>query len=626
VSPQCLRPMADSLAHRGPDDRGYAVGDTALHAIDEHRLDGVAPCSVGFAHRRLSILDLSPGGHQPQSTADGSCSITYNGEIYNYLELRGELKRFGWTFSTSSDTEVILVAYQQWGTRCVTHFNGIFAFAIWDGRRRELFCARDHLGVKPFLYAVVGEAFYFASDTRAFLRGVDHDWQLNRDAVLEYCHAMYTTYPRSMVDGIQKLGPGSTLTVSADLTVSEAVYWRVSDFGNHPLLPDTSTAFHELLDDVIRLQMRSDVKVGTFLSGGVDSSAIVALLHRNGVAPIDTFSVGYEGHSIDERPFARQVAERAGARQHELVVSPEMVGKEAPRALSQMGEPIADSAFLPTLLLSEMASGEGIKVVLNGTGGDEVFGGYHRHLPDRPLRRVFNAIPDGWRPALGRLLPQSILALRLRHPSIDMIGGIGGDLGFLADYFLEPQELAEYCARVDAELSPALRAVPPDRPGYRAMYFDLRYYLVEDLLMLLDNMGMAASIEGRVPFLDVRLVEFLYRLPERTHFEAGLKTFARRQFTDLLPQEILNRRKMGFGGPVPFWVRSLRGQLNEFFSSGESVLASFSRDAPRFSAALLAPEASSRGVWRVFRAYVFEVWYRMFQQARSDRLSGHCRK
>lgn len=622
VHPRCLRAMADAMARRGPDDEGFATGVTALAHVQRDALDGHDPTTVGLAHRRLSILDLSAGGHQPKVSADGHCWITYNGEIYNYVELRDQLRSAGWKFATTSDTEVVLTAYLHWGASCVERFNGIFAFALWDCRTNTLFCARDHFGIKPFYYARLADAFYFASSTQALLT-LDHDWQIDRQGVLDYCHAMYSSSPGSVISGMRKLMPGCTLTIGRDGKPREAAYWRLTGVGSSTLTSSTSEEFHALLDNVIQLQMRSDVKVGTFLSGGIDSSAVVALMHRNGVADLDTFSVGYEGQAVDERPFARRVARQVGAREHELSVTPDLVRREARAAITEMSEPIADSAFLPTWLLSRMAAAEGIKVVLNGTGGDEVLGGYHRYAPPGAARRALQALPRAARPVVARTFgPHSVHGLRLRYPVVDLMGSIGGDLGFLAEHFLTPAELVAYCERAQASMGATLAAVPEQFRRYSAMHFDLCHYLVDDLLMLLDAMAMSASVEGRVPFLDVRLVEFLYRLPEETHFASGLKTFAKREFSGLLPREILHRDKLGFGGPVPMWIRALGPELREFFSAEQCLTSSFSLAPEAFRRQLLEANSRPSDGWRVFRLFVFEAWYRdVFLRAQSERRS-----
>jgi len=622
-NPACLQRMADALQHRGPDDAGCEAGGPEPSGVPAGINWFRSQVSVGLAHRRLSILDLSPKGHQPMASEDGLHRITYNGEIYNYVELREELRSLGHRFRGNSDTEVVLAAYREWGSACVRRFNGMFAFALWDADQRLLFCARDHLGIKPLHYSIVDGVFYLASETPALVSGVPHDWEIDGQHFLAYLHCMYVPFPHSLVRGIKKLPPASTLIARPDGTVEVRDYWRIEHFGDG----DVATAperFRALLDDAVRLQMRSDVPIGTFLSGGLDSSAMVALLHRQGVVPIHTFSVGYEGHSIDERPFARLVAERAGADHHELLVTASQLESDLDRAIDHLSEPIADSAMLPTFLLCEWARSFGIKVVLNGTGGDEVFGGYSRYRPAGLSRRALEAVSPGARSTLAKVLP-GVAGLRLRYRSADLVGAIAGNLGFLEQYFADSTTLDAYCAWLEKETGAAHQAPGPRNPHYQKMHFDLKYYLVDDLLALLDGMGMASAVEGRVPLLDVRLVEHLYSIPEREHFKNGLKSFARQELANLLPPEILNRPKMGFGAPVPYWMQSILPKIRRTMDEGFLTTSlHLSRSPQSLETCVRAADPPVADLWMIFRLYVFERWFQnVFAPARADGLRRH---
>lgn len=625
ADPTSLRRMADALGHRGPDDTGIEVGAPQRAQIGGDMRWFESPVPVGLAHRRLSILDLSPSGHQPMTTDDGRYRLTYNGEVYNYVELRGELVSRGYHFRSGTDTEVVLAAYAEWGTGCVERFNGMFAFAIWDAERRELFCARDHLGIKPFHYALLNGAFYFASETPALLRAAPADSSIDPDAFLAYLHCMYVPYPDSIVAGVRKLPPATWMIVRADGSISTKEFWRVSKFDS-AAPADAAEQFRALLDDAVRLQTRSDVPIATFLSGGLDSSLIVSLLHRQGVSPIHTFSVGYEGHSIDERPFARQVAAAAGSDHHELTIGAADLAGGLHRAIDTLPEPLADSAMVPTFLLSEWARSFGIKVVLNGTGGDEIFGGYSRYLPAGIGRQVIERMPAQARRTLGRIVSASALipGLRMRFRSADLVGSIAGNLEFVHRYFADRDATERYCARLESETSHAYLAPGPNARRYQKMHFDLKYYLVDDLLMLLDAMGMAVGLEGRVPLLDVRLVEFLYSLPEALHFRDGLKSFAKQSVGDLLPPSIVHRHKMGFGAPVPFWTRTLLPEIRATLADRGSFVRTMASDHAAFSRFVERETPAEGDLWMLFRLYAFERWHRhVFLAAREDSLRHH---
>lgn len=623
VDPSCLLRMTSRLQHRGPDDAGHEAGSPQASEIPAQLRAFPSLVRVGLAHRRLSILDLSAGGHQPMLADEGRLRMTYNGEVYNFIELREELSGLGHTFRTASDSEVLLAAYREWGDACVARFNGIFALAIWDSVDRSLFLARDHLGVKPLHYTVFDGVFYFASETPALMAGVPRDWQIDATQFVSYLHCMYVPFPGSIVAGISKVPPATTVRVRADGTVTMREYWRVTRFGERAPA-DANEQFSALLDDAMRLQMRSDVPIATFLSGGIDSSAIVALLHRQGVVPIYTFAVGYEGSDVDERPFARLVAERAGADHHELLITASQLDADLDRALDHLPEPLADSALLPTFLLCEWARMFGVKVVLNGTGGDEVFGGYTRYQPSGLARRAFDASPGPLRAALARVAGGRTADLRARYRSADLIGSIAGNLDFLARHVVDAAALEAYCARLEANTGAAHRTPGPANPRYQKMHFDLKYYLVDDLLMLLDAMGMASAVEGRVPLLDYRFVEFLYSLPEDVHFRTGLKSFARAQLAGLLPPEVLNRRKMGFGAPVPYWMRATLPKIRRTLGEGALFRLGLVKDPYGLRALLDCPAHSTDDLWMIFRLYIFERWYQnVFLPARADGLRHH---
>ena len=398
-----VRHMVGLLAHRGRDGVGVAIGATPF--------DGnAANCSVypgiGLGHRRLSIIDLNTHSDQPMSYAHGQLWITYNGELYNHRDLRAQLSAKGYTFATQSDTEVLLAAYHCWGEHCLERFNGMFAFAIWDERARSLFCARDPVGIKPFYYLADSAAFTFASESRA-LAGMAGG-RIDADALGAYLMSMYVPGTWSIFEGVQKLPPGTALTVHTDGRRRERRYWSLPAEA-----PDRCVDEAELeasLQTAVTRQLCADVPVGAFLSGGVDSSTVVAM-----AAPksdnFRTYSLAYEGHGTDETPYARRVAEAYGTDHREIFVRRTEVLGQIDVALAQCTEPIADTSLVANHILAQTAARDGVKVLLNGTGGDEVFAGYRRYLPGKLPRRLINAMPEwlarGWgkRPITLHQLP-----------------------------------------------------------------------------------------------------------------------------------------------------------------------------------------------------------------------------
>ncbi len=598
VARESLQAMNEKMIHRGPDDDGFY--------LDEN---------LGLSMRRLSIIDLE-GGKQPITDEDGTCWLVFNGEIFNYVELREGLVSRGHRFSTRSDTEVILHLYQEMGEDCVRELNGMFAFALWDSGKRELFLARDRLGVKPLFFSEKGGQFLFSSELRSLLELLEAP-ELDPDSYLLYLFALHVPCPRSIIRGVSKLEPGHYLKIKSDSTVQKRKYWDVERFETDPegSVEDYADELLELLRDSIRLQKRSDVPVGTFLSGGVDSSAIVALLSESSSSPIHTFSVGYEGLSLDERPFARIVSERYQTHHHDLCLRVDDVARHLERVIGYMDEPLADSAMVPTLLLSEMARDVGVKVVLNGTGGDEIFGGYHRYrrMRSTPLRYAFDRIPLSARRFAGGLFRilkvDELMATRFSDPLFDFFAsrsyGRGGDGVFKSGH------MEGIAANMRGCSSGYCRSSHWYRQPTEHMYFDLKTYLEGDLLFLLDKMTMGASIEGRVPLLDHRIVERMFALPEKMKVDGNqLKVLFKRALKDHLPSEILFREKAGFGGPVDKWVGHKAGEsLTACLEKGLSPMAERFFDGARLSSAIRDDGTASLNPQFLFAAVVFESWY-----------------
>jgi len=547
-----LSSMGDRIRHRGPDDEGSHV-------------DG--PCGIGM--RRLSIIDLA-GGHQPLSNADGTLWLVCNGEIYNFRELRSELQGKGYRFKTGSDSEVLLHLYDAEGDDFVLRLNGMFDFALWDARRRRLLIGRDRLGVKPLYVLQDWQRLAFASEAKALLALPGVSAELNREVVADYLHLGYVAAPGCIFKGIRKLPPATLLAVE-DGEVREWRYWRlpeeiVSDLSESQWIERVQVQ----LDESVRMQMVSDVPIGAFLSGGVDSSAVVGLMARHSEQPIRTYAIGFSGGEAEalynELPYARQVAKLFATNHREIVVQPDVVAL-LPKLLWHMDEPLSDTAFITTYLVSAFAR-EDVKVILSGVGGDELFGGYRRYLGGHYARR-YRRWP-GW---LRRMA--SYAARRLptdRHSGL--LNNLRLAKGFMASAEMSSDEryrsylqvlsrrhvsallLEESAAGPSDSLARAFAAAGNEDELNRMFAVDAETQLPDDLLLLTDKMSMAVSLECRVPLLDHQLVELAAAMPAVIKVRDGrLKHLLKASLADLLPDEILNRKKRGFGTPMGAWLK-----------------------------------------------------------------------
>jgi len=594
VSQEALEELSTKLRHRGLDSSGINKGGAA---------PGDYP-GIGLVHRRLSIIDLSTAGSQPMIDRTGGLRLVYNGELYNFKELRAEIEGKGRTFSTHTDTEVVLQAYQVWGTDCVRKFNGMFAFALWDETRKVLFCARDHLGIKPFYYVLDADGFAFASESRSLSRF--HRNSLDRDALLTYYLGMYVPGTWSIFSGVRKLAPASTLLVHADGRVETNRYWSLGTTG---IGQASDEAIEELLDRAVKRQLQADVPLGVFLSGGVDSS-IVAILASKTNASIASFSVGYEAEGYDELPYAHQVAARYLPNQVDLKIRPADILPGLKAAMARSTEPIADSAFVSNYLLSKTAAERGVKVILNGTGGDEIFGGYLRYIDYSWQRYVFNRLP----PALRRLSSYALassrpdIAQRIVDVGTDMFLATGGLVGLAGRLCGSPAAFRTLLRRLAEECFPRNDA-GVDR-AYAPMAFDLQIYLPDQLLLLLDQTTMGSTIEGRVPLLDIDVVTAAFSLPFDAHVRDNqLKLVLKRIAGRHMPPGFFERKKQGFGGPVFRWVSENFDQITKELKSGlDAAVEVLGTPLPLGGGTLeqLTPTSANE----LFRHYCFCLWYR----------------
>ena len=603
-----LERMTQTLVHRGPDDDGYFI-------------DG----PVGLGHRRLSIIDLVTG-QNPVRNEDGTVWVVFNGEIYNYRELTRELEPKGHRFHTRSDTETIVHAWEEWGTACVDRFRGMFAFALWDQKRQQLFLARDRLGKKPLYYAVIDGTLIFGSEIKALLAYPGLDRTLDLEAVSDYVSLLYIPAPKTVFRQVRKLPPGHYLLAGRD-GMDIRRYWDVSFAPRAPENAHPAQRLGELLHESVALRLRSDVPLGAFLSGGLDSSAVVALMARALDGPVITSSIGFPEAAFNELEYARQVAELFRTEHHEHMVTPDAV--EVLKALVwHYDEPFGDSSAVPTFYVSKLARGH-VTVALSGDGGDENFAGYRRYYFDVRENKVRSIVPG----ALRRPLFGLIGAL---YPKADFLPQVFRGKAFLSNVARTPWEAylhsvsgvneADKMRLLSGDVRAALGAYrtadlfeqlyhAADGPDSlsRIQYIDFKTYLPDDILAKVDRASMATSLEVRCPLLDHHLVEYVAGLPSHLKLR-GMRTklIFKEAIRGLLPDGIMERPKMGFGVPIGAW---LRRELQPLVA--EYVLGTGTRHD-------LFDPATVRKMWQEHRSglrerttelwgiLVFNMWYERF--------------
>ncbi len=570
---ESLRRMAKVIAYRGPDDEGFFEVPTR----DNERF-------VGLGHRRLSIIDLGTG-HQPISNEDGSVQIVFNGEIYNYQELREELIKRGHRFITASDTETIVHAYEEYGESCVQRFRGMFAFAIWDANRQRLFLARDRFGKKPlFIYARDG-VLLFASEIKALLTFSGIQTGVDQEAVWDYLSYRYVPAPKTLFTNIRKLMPGS-YAVWENGALNETRYYSPPDrqpYADGQTPPDPVGAFLSLLEESVRIRMISDVPFGAFLSGGVDSSAVVGLMTRHSALPVKTFSVGFAETAYSELAYAREIADQFATDHHELIVSQNHLIDELPALVRFRDAPVSEPSDIPIYLLSKDAR-RSVKMVLTGEGSDEFLGGYPKHVFERYVG-AYQRIPSLLR---HDLIEPLIYAMPYRfHRAKTAIRNLG-----LADpaerlprWFgaLSRQEKDDLVSfnplrKIDNS-GIQLEPVSGNSPLRRILYFDQTSWLPDNLLERGDRMTMAASLEARMPFMDHKLAAFVSSLPDKYRVRGRrTKWLLYEAMKRMLPLSILNRPKVGFRVPVNEWFRGpMRDYLYDHLTGPDSRTASYYR-------------------------------------------------
>jgi asparagine synthase (glutamine-hydrolysing) len=601
-----LRAMTTALAHRGPDADGYYIGD-----------------GVGLGHRRLSIIDLSTGD-QPLSNEDGTIWTVFNGEIYNFAEVREELESFGHVFRTNTDTEIIVHGYEQWGPDAVTRFRGMFAIALWDAPRRRLLLVRDRLGVKPLYYSLLSSGMVFGSEIKALLQDPDvpRDW--SAEALDAYLALQYVPCPQTIYEAVFKL-PAAHYLLAEPGRVSIKRYWDLPFTGTGDISREDEylDQLEALLFEAVKLRMISDVPLGAFLSGGIDSSLVVAAMTKQSTSRVVTTSVGFSEHAFNELAYARTVATHLKTDAHEKVVEPD-IADLLPKLAWHLDEPFADSSAVPTYYVSKAAR-EHVTVALSGDGGDELWAGYARHRVEHSelmVRRLLGASGThlaGW---VGAKLPLTMKGARsLRHLALDpadayakkhayglfddsvRTGLYSRDFALTvrdADPYISFRRAHEACASAD--------------PLDRALYVDVNTYLVDDILTKVDKMSMAVSLEARDPLLDHKLLEFSATIPSALKLKKGRsKYLLRRLLERYVPASIVDRPKHGFSAPVGEW---LRGPLSRM--AGDLLQDGRLRDRGIFDASAVRKlwiEHRSREhdhTHRLWSLMMLELWFREY--------------
>lgn len=552
-----IKSSTDTLYHRGPDDYGDYQDEV-----------------VALGHRRLSIIDLD-GGHQPVLNKEETSVIVFNGEIYNYRDIKCSLEKKGYEFSTNSDTETILHAYEEWGQDCVSHLRGMFAFAIWDKSKQELFIARDRLGIKPLFYAEYNGVFYFASEIKAILNESPISKTIDELALTCYFSLSYIPAPLTIYSNIRKLLPGHTITWSNG-RLSFNKYW---DLYFQPDREKSESYFidgiGQLLSESVDGHMLSDVPLGAFLSGGVDSSAIVSLMPQFTQEPISTYCMGFGGNTggyLDERSYARMVADQYNTRHHEYEVEPKAEGI-VEKLIGAFDEPFADDSMIPSYYVSKIAS-EHVKVILSGLGGDELFAGYERYLGLR-YQSIYSKIPKFIRKNIFANIVDIIPERSDGHYTINHLkrfirgGALDPDQCYISylvllnssirkDFFNNSKRFEGYfddCVNLLAGYFNSENVEGPKDSVDRALFCDIKTYLPEDILALSDRVSMQHSLEVRVPFLDHKLMEFCATIPPELRLKGFNKKYLlKKAFTGRIPDEVISHRKQGFVGPTSKWI------------------------------------------------------------------------
>lgn len=604
ISPECLMLMNDTMIHRGPDDSGTYQAT-------------VGGFSLGLGQRRLAIMDLSPAGHQPMFAANGQVCIVFNGEIYNFPALREELFHKGHVFHTKCDTEVILESYLEWGIDCVTHFNGMFAFCLVDFRNDMVYFARDRVGKKPFYYYFDGETLVFGSELKALMAFPGFPKTIRQDVLSRYLYHGYIAAPDTIFSNTYKLMAGHTMIWQKG-KLSTDCYWNVAEKRQEIGTQNVSYAeakekLRRLLTDAVDKRMLADVPLGTFLSGGIDSTLVTALAQQLSIEPVKTYSIGFENPKYDEAPFAHEIAAHLHTDHHELYVSEETFMEAMDNLPQYYDEPFADSSQIPTMLVSRFAR-EDVTVVLSGDGGDELFCGYNTYDHVRciqqlvPIAHIIAAI---CRPAnnSGRaLLPQKVKSVLsvLDHTSAQTQLITKAREAVVEQLLLSEEQLPVWYRRE--------QNIEVSNWQIRRMLLDVQTYMSDDILVKVDRASMRYALEARCPLLDYRVIEFAFSLPHEYVYGNGEKKRILKDIVyDYVPKTLLNRPKKGFSLPIGHYLRTTNGnflrQLTDEDMLDEQGIFQKTPAANLIRSFLVGDNRQEDLVWKYC---VFQKWYKKY--------------
>ncbi|MDD5580546.1 MAG: asparagine synthase (glutamine-hydrolyzing) [Methylobacter sp.] len=608
IDQEIIRRMKSAIVHRGPDGEG--------EFFDKE---------VGMGHRRLSIIDVGGGG-QPIGNEDSSIQVVFNGEIYNFIELRRELQKCGHQFKTCSDTEVIVHAYEQWGISCVKRFNGMFAFALWDGNKRELFLARDHLGIKPLYYITLGNQFLFASEIKSLLQHKYCPREVDIDALAELFTFRYVPSPKTLFKNIMKLPPAHTLVVSrSGIRIERFWNWEPVERKEYNE-PDLIEEYQALLEDAVKLQLRSDVPLGLFLSSGVDSGMLLAIMSKHNTKPVQTFTIGFEdGEKTNEVADAKILAQMFGADHYHQILGPSDYVSYYERYMWDLEEPVGNETAAAFYFVSKLTS-QHVKVALTGQGADEPWAGYDRHKGAK-FSGIYSQLPCLVTNSLASLIsmvPGRMERLKrgvvsLSEPDmltrlIKIYSFFSADMkGHLYTGTLKQAFEADHYGTRHT-LSRLQKNVKHLDPLSQMLYIDTRANLPDDLLMVGDKTSMANSLESRVPFLDYRLVQFVESLPPELKLNGFNGKYLHKKAAEKwLPKNIVHRKKKGFANPIEDWFRvGMKNYVEECLLSNDSAVARyFNQDYIR---QILSLDRSGKEQYRrqIYLLVSFELWHRKF--------------
>jgi len=623
VSPVVLSAMTDTLRHRGPDHSGTYVNPNG---------------TVGLGHTRLSIIDLSERGNQPMANDSGGVQVSYNGEIYNYQEIREELRQKGHVFKTNSDTEVLIRSYEEWGIECLHKFIGMFALAIWDERENRLFLARDRVGIKPLYYYRENELFLFGSELKAIMEHPGFEKRINLDGLGLFLRYSYIRSPHTIFENTFKLEPGHYLCLHNG-KIEKHKYWDITDSYNAEPYnigeEEACEMFEEAILGSLKYRLVSDVPVGVFLSGGIDSSIVATLLQKNLQEPVKTFTIGFEQEKYNEAKWAKELAEHLGTEHTEFYVSEDMALETISEIPSIYDEPFADTSSIPTCILSRLAR-EHVKVVMSGDGGDELFCGYNYYPKSVRLAEAVGKMPGAVRRGLkaalyglsvgrfesvGKTLGCSWVTSRTRNYErnrASLLGIMERDMAEMyrrrlgtwapedfADIFKEDPDFCDKTFETD------FAAIRSGELWTQMLYADFNVWLPDDILTKVDRASMSTGLEAREPLLDHRLVDLAARTPFDLKYRNGeTKYILKKILSKHIPPELYNRPKKGFSSPVDSWLKGKLRPLVENYLSPEAIRKSEVFDPDKISQwKKKFYDYSSPGAPRIWNLLMFQMWY-----------------